>query len=51
MENLGQNLGWLEMVFFGVTALGWGFWQLWSVNREIAEDKAKREQNEAREYR
>lgn len=34
-----DNLGWIEIVFFGVIALGFGFWQLWSINREIAKDK------------
>jgi hypothetical protein len=36
-----DNLGWIEIVFVGVVALGLGFWQLWSVNREIAKDKEK----------
>jgi hypothetical protein len=36
-----DNLGWIEIIFTGAVALGIGFWQLWSVNREIAKDKAK----------
>jgi hypothetical protein len=36
-----DNLGWVEIVFSGAVALGFGFWQLWSVNREIAKDKEK----------
>jgi hypothetical protein len=36
-----DNLGWIEIVFVGIVALGLGFWQLWSVNREIAKDKEK----------
>ena len=36
-----DNLGWIEIVFFGVVALGLGFWQLWSINREIAKEKEK----------
>ena len=36
-----DNLGWIEIIFVGVVALGIGFWQLWSVNREIAKDKEK----------
>lgn len=36
-----DNMGWIEIVFVGVVALGLGFWQLWSVNREIAKDKEK----------
>jgi hypothetical protein len=31
----------LEFVLFSGAALTWGVWQLWSVNREIAKDKAK----------
>jgi hypothetical protein len=34
-----DNLGWIEIVFTGTIALGIGFWQLWSINREIAKDK------------
>ncbi len=33
--------GWVEIIFVGVVALGLGFWQLWSINREIARDRAK----------
>lgn len=33
--------GWVEIIFVGVVALGLGFWQLWSINREIAKDKEK----------
>ena len=36
-----DNLGWIEIVFVGVVALGLGFWQLWSINREIAKDNEK----------
>ena len=36
-----DNLGWIEIVFSGAVALGFGFWQLWSINREIARDKEK----------
>jgi hypothetical protein len=42
-----DNLGWIEIVFSGAVALGFGFWQLWSVNREIAKDKAKAAEKEA----
>ncbi len=34
-----DSLGWIEIVFVGLVALGFGFWQLWSVNREIAQDR------------
>lgn len=36
-----DNFGWIEIVVSGAIALGLGFWQLWSVNREIAKDKEK----------
>ncbi len=36
-----DNYGWIEIVFSGAVALGFGIWQLWSVNREIAKDKEK----------
>jgi hypothetical protein len=39
-----NNYGWIEIVFVAVVALGLGFWQLWSVNREIAADKKKAEE-------
>jgi hypothetical protein len=34
-----DNLGFVEIIFSGAVALGLGFWQLWSINREIAKDK------------
>lgn len=34
-----DSLGWIEIVVTGAIALGIGFWQLWSINREIAKDK------------
>jgi hypothetical protein len=42
-----ENLGWIEIVFFAAVALGFGFYQLWSVNREIAKDKEKAAVEEA----
>ena len=36
-----DNYGWIEIIFVGAVALGIGFWQLWSINREIAKDKEK----------
>ncbi len=44
-----ENLGFIEIVFSGAIALGFGVWQLWSVNREIARDKeaaAKKDEGE-----
>lgn len=46
-EGAFENLGRIEIVFFGVVALGIGFWQLWSVNREIARDKEKAAKDES----
>lgn len=34
-----DNLGFIEIIFSGAVALGFGIYQLWSVNREIAKDK------------
>ena len=36
-----MNYGWIEVVVVAIVALGFGFWQLWSVNREIKRDKEK----------
>ena len=36
---MAEHFGWIEMVLAGVFGLGFGVWQLWSVNREIAKDK------------
>jgi ABC-type nickel/cobalt efflux system permease component RcnA len=37
-----MNYGWIEVVVVAILALGFGFWQLWSVNREIRRDKEKK---------
>ena len=37
-----DNYGLVEMVFVLALALGFGGWQLWSVNRDIAKDKARK---------
>jgi magnesium chelatase accessory protein len=43
----GMNYyGWIEVVFVAVIVLGIGFWQLVSVNREIAKDRAKKAEKE-----
>jgi hypothetical protein len=42
-----DNLGFVEIIFSGAVALGIGFWQLWSVNREIAKDKEKAAEKKA----
>ncbi len=41
-----QHFGWIEIVFTGVIGLGFGIWQLWSVNREIAKDKAAKKSSD-----
>ena len=40
---MGPNYGWIEIVVFAGIALGFGFWQLYSINREIARDKAAKD--------
>jgi hypothetical protein len=37
---------WIEAVFIAAVVLGIGGWQLWSVNREIAKDRAKKRQDD-----
>jgi hypothetical protein len=44
-----MNYGLIELLFTGGVALGLGFWQLWSINREIAKDKAAKASRETRE--
>ncbi|MDG5487711.1 hypothetical protein NYR55_03605 [Sphingomonas sp. BGYR3] len=39
MSGSFDNYGFIEVIFVAVVALGFGFWQLWSVNRDIARDK------------
>lgn len=43
-----DNFGWIEIIFSGAVALGFGFWQLWSINREIAKDKKKAASKDAK---
>ncbi|MFN3456374.1 MAG: hypothetical protein ACK4Z8_02215 [Novosphingobium sp.] len=43
MNAVGENFGWMEIAVFATIALGFGLWQLRSINREIANDKAKAE--------
>lgn len=43
-----DNYGLVEMIFVLALALGFGGWQLWSVNRDIAKDKAKKSAEEAK---
>lgn len=39
MNAVAENFGWIEIVLFALIALGFGLWQLHSVNREIAKDR------------
>lgn len=41
MSSPAQHFGWIEIVFTALVALGFGGWQLWSVNREIARDRER----------
>lgn len=41
MNQFGENFGWVEIVFTAAVALSFGFYQLWSVNREIRRDREK----------
>ena len=44
---MSEHFGWIEIAFTATVALGFGAYQLWSVNREIAKDKAARERESA----
>ncbi|MBC2668500.1 hypothetical protein ACFOON_07160 [Novosphingobium piscinae] len=41
MSGFSEHFGWLEIVFTAVIALGFGGYQLWSVNREIRADRER----------
>lgn len=47
MESIGENFGWIEILFTAVVALGFGGWQYWSVSREIKRDKQARRDRES----
>ncbi len=49
MNAVSENFGWIEIVLFAIIALGFGLWQLRSINREIAKDKAAVEERKRRE--
>jgi len=42
-ETMREHFGWIEIVLTAVIALGFGGWQLWSVNREIRRDREKKD--------
>ncbi|HEX8402708.1 MAG TPA: hypothetical protein VF628_13520 [Allosphingosinicella sp.] len=39
---MNSNYGWIEIIFIAAVALGLGFWQLWSVMREIKRDRERK---------
>ena len=41
MNSFSEHFGWVEIVFTATVALGFGFYQLWSINREIRADREK----------
>lgn len=45
MQQLSEHFGWIEILFVAVVTLGFGFYQLWSVNREIAKDRKREERD------
>lgn len=40
-----EYFGLIEIIFTATVALGFGFYQLWSVNREIRRDKERAEKD------
>ncbi|KPF54792.1 ABC-type nickel/cobalt efflux system permease component RcnA [Novosphingobium capsulatum] len=46
MSGWSQHFGWVEIVFTAAIAIGFGVWQLWSVNREIRHDRARKAEQE-----
>ncbi|WP_062786511.1 hypothetical protein [Novosphingobium capsulatum] len=46
MSGWSQHFGWVEIVFTATIAIGFGVWQLWSVNREIRHDRARKAEQE-----
>lgn len=45
--SVGENFGWIEILFVALVAFSFGFYQLWSVNREIRRDREARERDSA----
>lgn len=39
MSSPSTHFGWIEIVFTAAVALGFGLYQLWSINREIRRDR------------
>ncbi|MGV3512860.1 MAG: hypothetical protein ACO1OX_12750 [Novosphingobium sp.] len=51
MNSMSEHFGWVEIVFTAVVALGFGIYQLWSINREIAKDKEAAKRQEPKDER
>ena len=45
MDQVAEHFGWIEILFVATVAFGFGFYQLWSVNREIARDREAKERD------
>jgi hypothetical protein len=45
-EFVGGNFAIVEVMFTAAVALGFGGYQLWSINREIARDQEKKAERE-----
>ena len=42
-ETMQEHFGWIEIVLVAAVAVGFGLYQLWSVNREIRRDKDRQD--------
>lgn len=43
MNQFSEHFGWVEILFTATIAFSFGFYQLWSVNREIRRDREAKE--------
>ena len=48
MTTVQENFGWIEIVLVAAVAFGFGFYQLWSVNRDIRRDREAKERGSGR---
>lgn len=46
-DFIGGNFAIVEVLFTATVALGFGAYQIWSVNREIRRDKLKKAESES----
>lgn len=44
---IAENFGWIEIAFVALVAFSFGFYQLWSVNREIKRDREAKSARDA----